>query len=157
MAANREPPPAEQRIPRMIGALLRIPFQETVRRVHSDLTSAGFDDLRPAHLVVFQHLDQAGTRQTDLAERAQITKQSMGYLVDYLVGHGYVTREPDPSDGRASLVCATERGRTVEREARASLERLESEWRSLLGNEPYRQMKAVLAQLAERVSAHEAH
>lgn len=33
-----------------------------------------------------------GSRLTDLAVRAQITKQSTSYLVDYLEPHGYVKR-----------------------------------------------------------------
>ena len=118
---------------RMIGALLRIPFQATVARVHAGLVARGYRDLRPAHLVVFQHLSPGGSRQTDLAERAQMTKQSMGYLIDYLEERGYVARIPDPKDRRARLVVLTERGRDVERAARAELAALEAEWDAALG------------------------
>ncbi len=118
---------------RMIGALLRIPFQATVARVHQGLVARGYRDLRPAHLVVFQHLDPEGSRQTRLAERAQMTKQSMGYLVDYLEERGYVARIPDPLDRRARLVVLTERGRAVERAARAEIAALEAEWDAALG------------------------
>jgi len=38
-------------------------------RVSAGLAAAGFDDLRPAHTAVFQHIDADGTRITDLAER----------------------------------------------------------------------------------------
>jgi DNA-binding MarR family transcriptional regulator len=117
----------------MIGALLRIPFQATVARVHAGLVARGYRDLRPAHLVVFQHLDPGGNRQTDLAERAQMTKQSMGYLIDYLEERGYVARIPDPKDRRARLVVLTDRGRDVERAARAELAALEAQWDAALG------------------------
>ena len=73
---------------RMIGALLRIPFQAINARLEAELAAAGFADLRPAHFSVFQHLPADGARVTDLAERAQITKQSMGYLVDHLEERG---------------------------------------------------------------------
>src|SRR5947209_13482354 len=81
-----------------IGILLRDPVQEIVRRVGSGLAASGFDDLRPAHTAVFQHIAGGGSRLTDLAERAQITKQSMGYLVDYLEDRGYLERRADPTD-----------------------------------------------------------
>lgn len=53
---------------------------------------------------MFQYLDDAGTTVSVLAERAQITKQSMAELVRHLEVHGYVERVPDPKDGRAKLV-----------------------------------------------------
>jgi DNA-binding MarR family transcriptional regulator len=46
----------------------------------------------------------AGTTVSVLAERAQITKQSMAGLVRHLEQHGYVERRPDPRDRRAKLV-----------------------------------------------------
>lgn len=137
----------------MIGALLRIPFEETVRRVHAELSKAGFDDLRPAHLTVFQHLDPGGTRQVDLAERAQMTKQSMGYLVDYLVRHGYVTLEPDPRDRRASLVRLSPRGRAVDATARQTLARLENEWEALLPPGQFAALKAALDRISREIEA----
>lgn len=138
---------------RMVGALLRIPFQETVRRVHGALLAEGFSDLRQAHLVVFQHLEGGPLRATDLAERAQITKQSMGYLVEFLAAAGYVAREADSTDGRATLIRLTPRGEAVGRSARKAIARLEGEWADLLGHPRYRAMKEALAELAEAIES----
>jgi DNA-binding MarR family transcriptional regulator len=93
-----------------IGILLRGPYQEIVRRIAEELAVAGFDDIRPAHTAVFQHIKEDGSRLSELAQRAQLTKQSMGYLVDYLEERGYVERRPDAADRRASLIFLTERG-----------------------------------------------
>ncbi|MEZ5090392.1 MAG: helix-turn-helix domain-containing protein [Micropruina sp.] len=49
---------------------------------------------------LFQHLDEAGSTVSTLAQRAGMTKQAMAALVQYLEGHGYLHREPDPTDGR---------------------------------------------------------
>src|SRR5947208_1068315 len=125
-------PPAD--LPPNLGILLRGPFQELVRRVSQGLAEAGFDDLRPAHTAVFQHIDPEGSRLTDLAERAQITKQSMGYLVDYLEQRGYLERRPDPGDRRAALVCLTERGWAQIHAAMATIADVEREWTRVLGN-----------------------
>jgi DNA-binding MarR family transcriptional regulator len=132
-----------------LGILLRIPFQEVVRRVSTGLSQAGFDDLRPAHTAVFQHIDAEGTRLTDLAERAQITKQSMGYLVDYLEQRGYLERRPDPSDRRASLICLTERGWAQIHAALEIIATLESEWTRTLGAQRMKQLRGALAELSQ--------
>ena len=60
------------------------------------LAERGHGDIRAAHGVVFQYLDETGTTVSVLAERAQITKQAMAELVIYLEAHGYVSRQPDP-------------------------------------------------------------
>lgn len=67
--------------------------------------------IRRAHLQLMPHLDLEGTRITELARRAEITKQAVGQLVTDLEAAGYVERTPDPSDQRAKIVTLTERGR----------------------------------------------
>ena len=135
-----------------LGILLRTPFQEVVRRVSSGLAEAGFADVRPAHTAVFQHIEAEGTRLTDLAERAQITKQSMGYLVDYLEQRGYLERRPDPSDRRASLIYLTERGWAQIQAALKIIAALEAEWTRNLGPQRMNQLRATLAELAHTTS-----
>jgi DNA-binding MarR family transcriptional regulator len=130
-----------------IGILLRAPVQEVVRRVSAGLAEAGFDDLRPAHTAVFQHIDADGSRLTDLAERAQITKQSMGYLVDYLEDRGYLVRRPDSSDRRATLICLTDRGWKQIRAALAVIAVIEQEWTSQLGERRMQQLRDALVEL----------
>lgn len=132
---------------RMLGALLRIPFQAIVARIHEGLVVAGYPDLRPAHLVVFQQMRPEGVRLTELAESAQITKQSMGYIVDHLEEQGYVERVPDPADRRAKIIRLTERGKDVERAAREILRGIEAEWGRHLGKERLRQLRETLTDL----------
>lgn len=104
------PPGRPDRPDPNVAILLREPFlgfiAELLRRLHE----AGYGDLRISHLVVFQHIDPHGSRLTDLAAKAQMTKPSMAYLVQYLEAAGYVERRPDPSDGRARLAHLTRRG-----------------------------------------------
>jgi DNA-binding MarR family transcriptional regulator len=132
---------------RLIGALLRIPFQAVVARIYEGLMEAGYSDMGPAHYVVFQHLPLEGMHLTELAERAQITKQSMGYLVDYLQERGYVERVPDPVDGRAKLVRYTERGRELYRVARQIVRRIEEDWACRLGEQKIEQLRQLLREL----------
>jgi DNA-binding MarR family transcriptional regulator len=105
--------------------------------------------LRPAQLVVFQYLDAAGSRVTDLASRAQMTKQSMGALVDDLERWGYAERVPDPNDRRARIVKRTPRGWLVEQVARGSVAAFESEWTARVGAERMAVFRAVLEAFQE--------
>jgi DNA-binding MarR family transcriptional regulator len=130
-----------------LGILLRGPFQEIVSRVAAGLATAGFDDLRPAHTAVFQHIAADGSRLTDLAARAQMTKQSMGYLVDYLEQHGYVERRRAPGDRRAALICLTERGWAQVRAALAVIADTEQEWTTILGQARMDQLQDLLIDL----------
>ena len=132
-----------------VGILLREPLQEIVRRVSAGLAAAGFDDLRPAHTAVFQHIDTDGTRITDLAERAQMTKQSMSYLVDHLERCGYIERRPDPTDRRATLICLTERGWDQIRAALAIIAATEEGWARELGRERIEYLRETLGDLSE--------
>ena len=131
---------------RGLGLLLRLPQQALAARVHAGLVAAGHEDIHFAHLSVFQNLGD-GARAADLAARAQITKQSMGYLVDYLAARGYVERVPDPTDRRAALIHLTERGRAVDRTARLLINRLEEECAARLGADRLRQLRGLLHEL----------
>lgn len=96
-----------------LGSLLRRPYERLQARVYAGLAERGFPDVRPAHSSVFRIILPKGSRVSDLAELAQMTKQSMAYLTNDLATLGYVTIEPDPQDGRAKLVRLTERGHAV--------------------------------------------
>ncbi|MGH2977864.1 MAG: MarR family winged helix-turn-helix transcriptional regulator [Gaiellaceae bacterium] len=147
---KRQPLPGSSRDERPnVGILLRVPYQEVVRRVADGVSEAGFDDLRPAHAIVFQHIDADGSRLTTLADRAQMTKQSMGYLVDYLEQHGYLERRADPSDRRAALISLTEQGWAVVRASLAVIAKLEEEWTRELGDTETNQLRDTLGKLGQ--------
>src|SRR3974390_1709792 len=93
---------------RTLGGMLRLPEKTTGTRVYARMAEAGFPDIRPAHSSLFRNLAEAGSRVSELAERAQMTKQGMGYLADSLAASGYVTLEPDPADRRAKQVRLTD-------------------------------------------------
>ncbi|MDB5751632.1 MAG: MarR family transcriptional regulator [Ramlibacter sp.] len=63
-----------------------------------------------AHIHITRHLALRGSRLTELAERAGMSKQAMGDLVDQCEAWGLVTREPDARDARARLVQFTPTG-----------------------------------------------
>lgn len=134
-----------------IGALLAIAAHAIQDRVFAAYMRAGFNELRPAHTPVFQLLSADGDRVTDLALRANTTKQAMGYLVAYLEAHGYVERVPDPNDGRAQIVRRTAKGWEVNRLARRVVEDIQQEWTKQLGQERMEELLRALHALAQLI------
>jgi DNA-binding MarR family transcriptional regulator len=57
-----------------------------------------------AHIHVTRHLAVEGSRLTDLAGRAGMSKQAMGTLVSQCEAWGMVQRDDDPTDARARRV-----------------------------------------------------
>jgi len=135
--------------PLNIGLLLFIPYRSMETRVFAGLAEAGFDDITPAQARVFQRIAPDDSRLTDLAEQAQITKQSAGFLVDQLERAGYVERAPDPTDARARLVRIAPRGAAAIPVAAAIVAEVEAEWETHLGRPRMAQLRRHLSQLRE--------
>jgi len=95
--------------------------------------AAGYGDLRPGHGCVFGNIDPDGSRLTDLAERARMTKQSVGEVASDLEARGYVERVPDPNDGRAKIIRLTQRGREAQSIGQALIDDLERDWGERFG------------------------
>ena len=74
----------------------------------SNLAARG--QVSAAHIHVTRHLALQGSRLTDLAASAGMTKQAMGKLVDQCEAWALVTRAPDPRDARARRVAFTATG-----------------------------------------------
>lgn len=132
-----------------VGVLLFVAQRAVEQRVLAALHAAGFDDTTVAQGRVFARIGEDGTRLTDLAEMAQVTKQTAAFLVDRLERSGYVERVPDPSDARARLVRISARGRqalaVAAREERAVYE----EWEEHLGARDMRRLTDIMGRLRE--------
>src|SRR5215207_9941536 len=134
-----------------LGILLREPFRIGSELLHERLAERGHPDVRAPHGDVLQYLDAGGTRVSELARRAQVTKQSMAELVAHLERHGYVERVSDPEDRRARLVRATSRGQEVYAVAREVIAEIEHEWAARLGKTKMRRLRELLQELNEKL------
>ncbi len=88
-----------------------------------------------AHVHITRHVALEGSRLTELAERAGMTKQAMGDLVDQCEAWGLVTREPDPRDARARVVKFTPTGLAWLHAFRGAVAQAEAEFRAEVGEE----------------------
>jgi DNA-binding MarR family transcriptional regulator len=124
--------------------------EELTRRV----AETPFADIRITHGCVFGNIDPDGTRLTDLAERAFMTKQSVGEVVSDLEQRGYAERVPDPSDGRAKIIRLTERGRAAQALGRRLIDEIEQEWAERFGADRVAALREALQAItAERLDA----
>ena len=109
----------------MIG-LLDVAFDRFSADLYERIAAAGFGDVRPGHGCVFGTIEPEGSRLTDLAERARMTKQTVGRSDDRPRAAGLRRARPDPRDGRAKIIRLTARGREAQSVGRKLIEETET-------------------------------
>lgn len=119
------------------------------QRVFDALVAAGVTDITLTQARVAARIAPLGSRVSELAQQARVTKQSAAFLVEQLEAAGYVERAPDPTDGRARLVRLTTRALRLAQVADAEVERVLAEWADHVGEERLRQMNETLRDLRE--------
>lgn len=130
------------------GLLLFYPFRAMEARVLARVREAGYE-VTAAQGRIFARIGPAGTRLSDLATQAQVTKATAGFIVDQLERSGLVRRVPDPNDGRARLVTITDKGQNAVRLAADEVAAVEAEWTAHLGARRMRGLRQTLTQLRE--------
>lgn len=129
-----------------LGARLRSPYLRMQQVLYAGLEPR-HPAIRRSHSAVFRHLSAEGSRLTDLAEQAGMTKQSMAALVDHLAASGYVKTVRHPGDGRAVLVKPSAKGRSFIADALAASAELERRAETVMGKAGVRRLRQLLAQL----------
>lgn len=129
--------------------LMFIAARSAENRILAALRRAGYDDITLAQARVAARIGPDGTRLTDLAEQAQVAKQTASFLVDQFERAGYVERTVDPTDARARLVRIARRGTEALPVARAEEARIEAEWTEHLGVRRMKQLREALTLLRE--------
>jgi len=128
-----------------IGRLLNNAVRRFEARVLELMSESGHVETRISHVNLTRNLEVEGTRLTELARRASMSKQAMGELVDQCVELGLVHRVADPSDGRARIVMFTPAGLEWLDAFREAVDVAEQEMRGELGKPA---MDAILKALA---------
>ena len=96
---------------------------------------AARDQVSAAHLHITRHLALSGSRLTDLAASAGMSKQAMGDLVTQCEAWGLVLREADPLDARARRVVFTATGLAWLQAFQDAVAQAEAEFRREVGPE----------------------
>ena len=112
-----------------------------------DLLDQGQDDPRALFFALGLVDRMGGTRLSDLAQRADVTKQAMMQVVDDLASIGCVRRTPDLNDARAKVVKLTAKGLRHRAAARKAIQSVEARARRRLGDRRYDALSAALVDL----------
>jgi DNA-binding MarR family transcriptional regulator len=111
-------------------------------------------NLEGAEIPLLMHLVKQGPRrQGELAEIALLDASTVSRYVGQLARRGLVERRPDPADGRAVQLVATERGHET---ARAMVERRNEILRQVLAqwsDDEVRTLTALLTRLNDDIEA----
>ena len=116
------------RLERELGVLIR-----RVRRVIGERARAVHPDLQPASYLMLTFLVAEGPQRSSVVSaRFNVDKGAISRQVQHLCDLGLLVREPDPADGRATLVSASadavRRMQAVDRDRRRWLEEQLAEW-----------------------------
>ena len=119
------------------------------REIEEGLRDRGIWELRPNQARTLLLVDRTGTRLSELAQRAGVTKQRMMQVVDDLQSVGCVRRTPDPGDARAKVVRLTAKGLRHRAEARRTMLAVEARVRRQLGGRRYDQLAMLLEEFSQ--------
>lgn len=132
-----------------IGVLMFVAYRSAESRIVAAMHRAGYTDITVAQARIAARIGPAGTRISDLAEQAQVAKQTATALVDRLERAGYVERVADPTDARVRLVRLGPRGREAAPVVRAEEAAIEAEWTAHLGQRRMTHLREALTRLRE--------
>ncbi len=134
--------------------LLESGFDATAEEMTRRMAQTPYNDIRVTHGCVFGNIEPEGSRLTDLAVRANMTKQSVGEVTTELERRGYLERVADPDDGRAKIIRLTERGVKAQALGMQILGEIEQEWAERFGAERVAALRDALEAItAERLGA----
>ena len=122
---------ALQRFDARVLALMA--HNDSVPLALSNLAARGH--LTASHIHITRHLALGGSRLTELAQAAGVSKQAMGKLVDQCEAWGLVQRQNDPQDARARRVVFTAVGLAWLRAFEEAVRQTEDELRAAIGPE----------------------
>ena len=147
MATSSELPSDRLAVGQLLVRLLR-EFRDDLAAPRAD---AGFGDLREPHFQIFGNIRMGGIRLTELADRAQLSLAATSELVNDLSAMDYVSRRPDPADGRAKLIDLTNRGRELMSVAGDRVADIEHRWSAAVGPRNFSQMCRTMQRLLDEL------
>jgi DNA-binding MarR family transcriptional regulator len=117
-------------------------FAEGVTRA---MHARGFAGIRLVHIALIRNVDENGTRISDIARRAGMTKQATGQLVAEFAELGYIRLVNDPDDGRVKIARYTAKGKKLLLSIVASIEETENAVSAAIGAKALAGLKQTLA------------
>lgn len=130
--------------------LLAASFREIIDRLHAELAEHGHPGARPIHGFALQAIGPDGVTASELGRRLGVSKQAAAKTASGLEALGYVKRESDPGDGRATRIVRSERGAELLALSQETFTRIRAEWAEALGEGRLGSLERDLATMAPR-------
>lgn len=148
------PPAGGKAVAPLLGALLRIAHEEFTGAMLADLRARGIE-LSVTEYRVLRYPGPDGVRPIELAERCNLTRQTMNYTLAGLEKRGLIERRAAP--GRTTrLVYATPCGWEVFHALRASVDAVERDWTRRFGKRRVAGLHRILHDMAMELGKLEA-
>lgn len=113
----------------------------------AEMVAAGHAWFAQARGNILVYIGPNGIRQTELAEKAGLTKQAVQQFIDELEADGIVHRTRDEKDARARWVRLTPAGEAAMQDADRIKVQIETRWRTLLGDAGFARLDSALRQV----------
>lgn len=132
-----------------LGRQLLLAFDAFESRIVDGIREGGYPDFKPSDGTALRNVALEGSRPSDMARQARITKQAMGQLIKDLERRDYVAVQVDELDRRARVVQLTRKGRGLLAVGQDVYRELEREWRKELGEPEFEQLRDLLERVVE--------
>lgn len=123
---------------------------EVLGEISDDFTCGDLSQAEYDVLLTVTRGDSHAARLRDVTTNMLISQPSVSRLVDRMVARGLITKEPDPLDGRGSLVRATPDGLAAFRRVATQHGQSIAERMAVLSDEELATLKAITAKLRTR-------
>lgn len=124
-------------------------YEASLRRAYRE---AGFGDMRRSHGYVLRYLEQQGSRITDIAQRAGITKQTTGKIVQELQRLGYVEVGGVAGDNRVRLVRFSRRGRQLVAVSQTLVAEIHDSYAERVGRQTFERFEETLQTFVRKLA-----
>jgi len=135
-----------------IGRLARLPYIEMMRLQYENMGEQGLTELNQTHSVIFQTIGD-GARLTQMAKKANASKQNIKHLINSMEKLGFVESTNDLTDGRAIIYRLTEKGINWRDQAYEIIGTIENKWAEAIGIEKMIELKKLLMTLNETIES----
>lgn len=144
MTTSRDLETLESLRPKGLSRLLLLARRNFVLQISRLVEESGKPIVPNSCLMLLPHIDLEGTRSTEIALRAGMSKQAVTQVIQQMEKVGLVQRKPDPLDARATLISFTEFGIDYLTDMHAVIDRIEQDLLGRLGEDRMRGLRSSL-------------